>query len=237
MQAYKISPAYADKVLRRTKVVLPLLITVVGVVSVLVLYIVSGYQFTGQSTIISAIILVHVALLAACLQSYRANAAYFNSYTLTVTLEAISLQTAHKTTTIDTDKIAVIATQPDQSIAIISRTGRKQIIIPAGIADRDELLKVLLTIKPLTVGTTTQPPTLLRNAVILTTMVCSGVAAFTTSQTVLLLCGSIMGCIVAGGSIYILATPTAHPRMKLFAKIALVVMIIIAVVLGYQRFA
>jgi hypothetical protein len=237
MQAYKISTAYAEKVLRRTKVALPLLITLAGVVSVLAVYIVSGYQFTGHSTIIGAIILVHVALLAACLQSYRANAAYFNSYTLTVTPEAISLQTAHKTTTIDTDKIAAIDTQPDQSVVVVSRTGRKQIIIPAGIADRNELLKTLLAIKPLTVGTTTQPPTLLRNAVILTTMVCSGVAAFTTSHTVLLISVAIMGGIVAGGSIYIITSPSSHPRLKLIAKIALVVMITIAVVLGYQRFA
>jgi hypothetical protein len=181
--------------------------------------------------------MVHLALLAACFQSHRANAAYFSSYTLTVTPEAISLQTNHKTITIDTDKIAFIATQPDQSVAVISRTGRKQITIPAGIADRDELLKTLIAIKPLTVGTTTQPPTLLRNAVILTTLLCSAVAAFTTSHTVLLICLAVMGCVVAGGSIYILATPTAHPRMKFFAKIALAIMILLAAAMVYDRFS
>lgn len=237
MQTYKISQTYADAILKRTGVLLPLLIAVIGLVSLLVVYVISDYQFAGQGTTMGAIILVDLVLLAACFQSHRANAAYFSSYTLTVNPEAISLQTNHKTTTIDTDKIAVIATQPDQSLVIISRTGRKQITIPAGIADRDELLKALIAIKPLTVGTTTQPPTLLRNTVILTTLLCSAVAAFTTSHTVLLICLAVMGCIVAGGSIYILATPTAHPRMKLFAKIALAIMILVAAAMGYDRFS
>lgn len=237
MQTYKISQTYASKVLRRTGVVLPLLIAIIGAVSLLVVYVLSGYQFSGQGTIIGAVVLVHLALLAACLQSHRANAAYFNSYTLTVNPEAISLQTNHKTTTIDTDKIAVIATQPDQSVVVVSRTGRKQIIIPAGVDNREELLKTLIAIKPLTVGTTTQPPTLLRNAVILTTLLSSAVAAFTTSHTLLLICLAVMGCVVAGGSIYLLATPTAHPRMKLFAKIALAIMILVAAAMGYDLFS
>jgi len=237
MHEYKIPQAYAQKVLRRTGVLLPVLISIAGVASVMVVYIVSGYQFAGHGTALAAIVLVHVALLAACLLSHRANAAYFNSFTLTITPHTITLQTAHKTTTIDTDKIAIIATHPDQSVAIISRTGRKRITIPACIDNRDELLATLTAIRPLSTGTTTQPPTLLRNAVILTTMVCSAVAAFTTSHTVLLICLAVMGCVVAGGSIYIIASPTTHPRMKLFAKIALVVMVIVAVAMGYKLFS
>ena len=237
MQTYKISQTYASKVLRRTGVLLPVLIAIIGAMSLLVVYIISGYQFAGHNTTLGVILMVHLGLLAACFQSHRANAAYFNSYTLTVNPEAISLQTNHKTTTIDTDKIAVIATQPDQSVVVVSRSGRKQIIIPAGIDNREELLKTLIAIKPLTVGTTTQPPTLLRNAVILTTLLSSAVAAFTTSHTVLLICGAVMGSVVAGGSIYLLATPTAHPRMKLFAKIALAIMILVAAAMGYDRFS
>lgn len=236
MQIYKISQTYTDKVLRPTKVVLPLLITITGAASVLVVYVISGYQFS-DSTTIGVILMVHLALLAACLQSHRANAAYCSSYTLTINPEAISVQTAHKTTTIDTDKIAVIATQPDQSVVIVSRSGSKQIIIPAGITDREELLKTLISIKPLTVATTTQPPTVLRNAVIITTLLSSAVAAFTTSHTILLICGGVMGSIVAGGSIYIIATPSGHPRLKLYAKIALVVMVGIACVMGYLKYA
>jgi len=236
MPEYKIPQTYAQKVLRRTGVLLPVLVSIAGAASVMVVYILSGYQFAGHSTTIAAILLVHMALLAACLQAHRANAAYFNSYTLTVTPEAISLQTAHKTTTIDTDKIAIIATHTDQSVAIISRTGRKQITIPACIDNRDELIATLTAIRPLTTGTTTQPPTVLRNAVILTTLLCSAVAAFTTSHTVLLICLAVMGCVVAGGSIYIIASPTTHPRMKLYAKIAMVVMVIVLVVLLYSRY-
>jgi hypothetical protein len=68
-------------------------------------------------------------------------------------------------------------------------------------------------------------------------MVCSGVAAFTTSQSVLLICGAIMGCVVAGGSIYIITSPSSHPRLKLIAKVALAIMILLAAAMGYDRFS
>jgi hypothetical protein len=227
MQEYKINENEARKILWRIRVLLPL-IAICGCIVVLVLYFLSeGKVQAGDYTVPATTILITIVLIVVWRQSVKANAEYFGSYRLIITEEAVVEEAMHKPgVNIEKSKIGIISAAKDGSITIVSRSGRKFIRIPKNIDNKEDLHTALNAIKPISAADAKPIITLLRNGVILLSLVCGAVAALSENEKILAFCGITMGCIITGGSISIIVSNTADPKIKLIAKIVLGVMVL-----------
>jgi len=229
MQEYKISEEEVRKILWRMRVLLPLFAICFCVASLALFYVTVNNE-SGNYVVPVAIVAVTVFMIVAWRYTLKGNTEYFSSYRLIVNDEVVKEMAAHRPeNSIERNKIGVIKTMGDGTIVIISRSGRKHIRIHKHIENRDTLLAELNLIRPVASAPSSAINSTLRIAATLVFLACGAVGAFSENDKVIAVCGMVTGGMIAIGSIIIIATRDADPKLKRIAKIVLAVMVIGAI--------